>query len=182
MLAAMGKGDESEAVLKRFIDGVKGRYILGSNTMYFEGGGQAEVIETPLSAAQTVHDLLLQSWGDKIRIFPAIPSTWRDVAFANLRAEGAFLISALRRDGKTQWIRIKSLAGEPCRIRVGVGEPMRVFGSTVNQPMTSDGIIALSLKKGEELTLAAAGVQTLMPIEPVKGDGNHNAFGLKATN
>ena len=32
------------------------------------------VIETPLSGAQCIHDMLLQSWGGKIRVFPAVPS------------------------------------------------------------------------------------------------------------
>ncbi len=36
-----------------------------------------------------------------IRIFPALPSTWKDVEFRDLRAEGAFLVSAKRSGGKT---------------------------------------------------------------------------------
>ena len=47
--------------------------------MYKESG---PVIETPLSAAQSIHDMLLQSWGGKIRIFPAIPATWKDIAYS----------------------------------------------------------------------------------------------------
>lgn len=53
--------------------------------MYKESG---PVIETPLSAAQSIHDMLLQSWGGKIRIFPAIPATWKDIAYSGLRTEG----------------------------------------------------------------------------------------------
>jgi hypothetical protein len=73
-------------------------------------------METPLFMAQSLHEMLLQSWGGTIRIFPACPSGWKDAAFDNLRAEGAFLVSAVRRDGKTEWVRITSLAGEPCRV------------------------------------------------------------------
>ena len=55
-----------------------------------------------------------------IRIFPAVPTAWQDVEFHDLRAEGAFLVSAKRSGGRTQWVRIRSLAGEPCRVRPGI--------------------------------------------------------------
>jgi hypothetical protein len=74
-------------------------------------------LESSLSAANGIQTMLLQSWGDKIRIFPTMPAAWGDAVFHNLRAEGAFLVSARRAAGKTQWVRIKSLAGEPCRVK-----------------------------------------------------------------
>jgi hypothetical protein len=61
---------------------------------------------------------MLQSRKGVIRFFPAMSSTWKDAVFENLRTEGAFLVSGRWRDGAVDWIRIKSLAGEPCRIRV----------------------------------------------------------------
>jgi hypothetical protein len=45
--------------------------------------------------------MLLQSWGGKLRIFPAVPGQWKDAAFENLRAEGGFIVSARRVAGKT---------------------------------------------------------------------------------
>jgi alpha-L-fucosidase 2 len=42
-----------------------------------------------------------------------MPSRWPEAVFHNLRTEGAFLVSAARQGGKTQWIRIESLANEP---------------------------------------------------------------------
>ena len=71
------------------------------NTCYQEGGNP--VIETPLSAARALLDMALQSWGGKIRIFPAIPGIWRDFAFDNLLAEGAFEVSAVRGYVFTVW-------------------------------------------------------------------------------
>ena len=61
----------------------------------------------PLSGARALQDILLQSWGGTIRIFPGVPESWKDVTFHNLRAEGAFLVSAQRRDGKTQDLTLK---------------------------------------------------------------------------
>ncbi|WJH36462.1 hypothetical protein N6H14_12245 [Paenibacillus sp. CC-CFT747] len=67
------------------------------------------MMETPLSGAEAIHDMLLQSWGGTLRIFPAVPEEWQDAAFHDLRTEGAFLVSAMRKNGVTEWIRVKSL-------------------------------------------------------------------------
>lgn len=65
-------------------------------TMYAEGN---PVIESPLSFATCIHDMLLQSWGGKIRVFPGTPAQWGDVAFHKLRTQGAFLVSAKKNLG-----------------------------------------------------------------------------------
>ena len=38
--------------------------------------------------------MLLQRHTGLVKLFPAIPSGWRDVSFSDLRAQGAFLVSA----------------------------------------------------------------------------------------
>ena len=53
-----------------------------------------------------VHEMLLQSWRDVVRIFPAVPWRWHDVAFENLRAEGGHHVSAQRENNATTWLRI----------------------------------------------------------------------------
>lgn len=63
--AALGRGDEA----LDYLNGLFGRF-LSPTTMYRESG---PVIETPLSGAQSMHDMLLQSWGGKVRVFPAVP-------------------------------------------------------------------------------------------------------------
>ena len=50
--------------------------------------------------------MLLQSYSGTIRVFPAIPASWKEVSFKTLRAEGAFLVSAERRSGVTERIEI----------------------------------------------------------------------------
>src|SRR3546814_1394901 len=77
--------------------------------MYAESG---QNIETPLSAAQSIHDMVLQSWGGAIRIFPAVPAAWPDLVFGDFRAEGAFLVSARRSGGRTAWIRSEEHTSE----------------------------------------------------------------------
>ncbi|VGO15380.1 hypothetical protein PDESU_03963 [Pontiella desulfatans] len=149
MYALLGDGDRALELL----DQLPGR--LKPNTMYREGGGP--VIETPLSVVESVNYLLLQSWGGVVRVFPAVPSKWKNIEFRDLRCEGAHLVSAKRVDGKTQWIRIQSLAGEPLVVQTDIGQLaadrdiaiQSIKGPRGQQRWTID------LKKGETVLLTS---------------------------
>ena len=132
--AALGDGDEALKWLNRSLE-ILPRKVpsVGPNTLYSENGWPT--FESPIASSRAVLDMLIQSWGGTIRVFPACPNTWKDAVFHNLRAEGGFLISAERKDGKTAWVRVKSLAGEPCRL---------VIDGKVHEP---------KLAKGEEIVL-----------------------------
>ena len=86
------------------LDKLKGK--LEPNTMYKECGGP--VIETPLSAVESINYLLLQSWGSVLRVFPAVPDRWKNISFCNFRTEGAFLISGRRENEKNIFVSIKN--------------------------------------------------------------------------
>ena len=51
-------------------------------------------LEGNFAFASGIQEMLLQSHTGTIHIFPAIPAEWKNNSFSNLRAEGAFLISA----------------------------------------------------------------------------------------
>jgi hypothetical protein len=164
----LGKGDDAE----RFLNDLLSRFVK-PNTMYLEAG---PVIETPLSAAQAVHEMLLQSWGGTLRIFPAVPAGWKDVAFQDLRAEGAFLVTAVRRNGKTTLVKVHSLAGEPVTLRVEMDDP-EVTGKAQKQP---DGSWRLHPARGETVVLQAKGSSAAdRAVAPVAAAGDRNAFGLR---
>jgi hypothetical protein len=151
MGATIGLGDEALDSLKRL------QGDLYPNGLWYE----SPCIESTLAAANIIQDMLLQSWSDPakeetgpIRIFPAVPTAWQDVEFHDLRAEGAFLVSAKRSGGETAWVRIKSLAGEPCRVRPGMNGEIRTKSDREHQlrPM-SPGVYEIDLKKDEEVLL-----------------------------
>jgi alpha-L-fucosidase 2 len=155
LATALGEGDLALEGLKRQ------QADLLPNGLWACGGNPC--IESTLSVANNIQEMLLQSWSDPakdepgvIRIFPALPAEWKEVEFRDLRAEGAFLVSAKRVGGVTQWIRIKSLAGEPCRVKTDLAAPVRI---TSERPLTlkqvSTGIYELDLLKGEEVKLDA---------------------------
>lgn len=108
MYATLGEGNLAITTLDQL------KPMIRVNTMYYEGGGQ--VVETPLSAVESIDYLLLQSWGGIIRIFPAVPDRWQNVTFHDLRTEGAFLVSAELKAGVVDNVTIRSEAGKSCTV------------------------------------------------------------------
>ncbi|MEV8350723.1 glycoside hydrolase family 95-like protein [Streptomyces niveus] len=70
--------------------------------------------------------MLVQSWGDTVRVFPAVPGAWQDAQIHNLRAQGAFMVSARRDGGRTEYVRVRSLASEPLKLAHSLEGPVTV--------------------------------------------------------
>jgi len=79
-------------------------------------------LEGNFLAMQAVHEMLLQSWGGVVRVFPATSKTWQDVSFERLRAEGGFVVSAGRRAGRTVRVEIRATTGGLLRLRDPFGD------------------------------------------------------------
>ena len=149
--SVLGKGDDALTHLREFV-----ARFAQPNTHYYEAG---PVIETPLSGAQSIHDMLCQSWGGLIRIFPAVPGAWRDVTLHDFRTEGAFLVSAVRKAGVTSFVRVRSLAGAPCRVRPGIAGRLTVRALSGPNPRwhdLGDGVMEIDLGRGHEVVIHAA--------------------------
>lgn len=74
-------------------------------------------LEAGFCFVEAVNQLLLKSWGGIIRICESLPNSWRDAAFHNLRAEGAFLVSSSIHNRNLEFILIKSEVGGLCRVK-----------------------------------------------------------------
>lgn len=174
MYSMLGDGDNALKCLHMYLKGWD-----RPNTMYTESNPPSPVMETPLSAARCVQDMLLQSH-DVIRIFPAVPSDWRDATFDKLLAEGAFEVSAARRNSSTQFIRIRSLAGEPCHVKTDMDNPMRLTDKgLVKVPVNNRGILILDLAMDEEAVLINKGFNGDLSIDQIELDPQDcNYYGL----
>lgn len=149
----LGYGEDARDYLHQLLE--QRDFPITQNTMYREAG---PVIETPLSAAASLQEMLLQSWGDVIRVFPAVPAAWSEVSFANMRAEGAFLVGAVRHGGKTREVWIQSLAGEPCAVRTDMADPqVTVEGCSISVRTDETGALHIPLKRGETAVVTPAG-------------------------
>jgi hypothetical protein len=152
---------------------------VGPSTLYSENGWPT--FESPIAASRNLVDLLMQDGDGTISVFPAAPSAWQEASFHDLRAQGGFMISAVRKNGRTEWIRIKSLAGERCVVRADwVGE-VKQAGSRAVSMRRHDGVIELGLKTGDEVVLYAGVRPEAFAVTPiVVPAAKANSWGAKA--
>ena len=107
MYEQLGMGNEALSSFEKLFG-----EFLRPNTMYKENG---PVIETPLSGAQVISEMLMQSHEGIIRIFPCWDKK-SAASFENLRADGAFLVSAENKNEKVISLKITSLRGRKCTV------------------------------------------------------------------
>lgn len=182
LYAALGEGNASLQYLDTFIHGHGENGLLFPNTMYTESKGKNPTLETPLSAAASIMELLLQSWGHYIRIFPAVPDRWQEASFYHLRARGGFLVSAVRRQGKTQWVSVKSLSGETCQLKIPGWDGVVQISQGKQIPIVKigKGEFRIDLKAGEEGVFSQDDKQVYAVVRPIReGVGIANYFGVK---
>jgi len=108
-------------------------------------------LEGNFAFAQGVHEMLIQSYNGYIEIFPAVPRSWKDVSFYNLRAEGAFLVSAKKENSVADEVTITAEQGgllllkQPFKTWLVKGIDRQQIHNKGN------GIIAVILKKGQTI-------------------------------
>jgi alpha-L-fucosidase 2 len=162
--AVAGRGEDAFGIVRNLLD-----RLVKPSTMYAEAT-VAPVIESPLAGANSVNDMLLQSWDGIIRIFPAVPAAWKDVTVHNGRCQGSFLVSARRTGGVTRFVRVLSLAGEPCLVRTGFTGTLTAKTNTGRVPKVTQvdaRTVQVDLRTGEEVVLYPAGTSPALTIAPV---------------
>lgn len=109
-------------------------------------------LEGNFAFAAGIQEMLIQSHTGTIRVFPAVPAAWKEVAFDRLRTYGAFLVSAERHEGRTVRIEVRSEKGGRLRLEYpfGAAETYRVSGHT--HPVERKGdLLEVQTEPGETL-------------------------------
>ncbi len=96
--------------------------------------------------AGLINEFLLQSVGDKIRLFPCWPAD-QDASFSGLRAQGGFLVSAEFKGGQVASATIVSEAGRELTL-LSPWKTLYINGKQTN--IGPDGLVMLSTKKDSE--------------------------------
>lgn len=73
-------------------------------------------LEGNFACAAAIQEMLLQSHTGVIKVFPALPTSWKEASFRNLRAMGAFLVSASYVNGEVVSITVTSEKGGRMRL------------------------------------------------------------------
>jgi hypothetical protein len=118
-------------------------------------------LEGNFAFAAAVQEMLLQSHTGVVRVFPAVPASWKDARFDSLRAYGAFLISAARKDGRVVEVRVRSERGGKFRLdNPFSGEAFKAAGPAAGRVRTTGRVIEADMEPGEEMALRATARKT----------------------
>lgn len=143
-------GINPDKIIKKLKENYK-RFEL-SNLLLLHGGG---CIENCSLTAATLNEMALQSFEGVVRIFP----NWDkniDCEFKDLRADGAFLVSAKIKSGEIDYVKIKSEKGRDLKIQ-NPFEKCLVEGQTFSKEFDSR-YISLKTNAGEEIFLKSTNI------------------------
>lgn len=145
--ARAGDGDAAEQALDLFA-----RAFVLRNSFHCNGDQSGEghsrftyrpfTLEGNFAFAAGLNEMLLQSHTGVIELFPAIPEQWADLSFDNLRAAGAFVVSAEREAGQTVCVTIESETGSVPVVRcpwTGKSGPLNDASMQDGMRITQDG-------------------------------------------
>ncbi len=138
-----------------------------------------------------LNEMLIQSFGKAINVFPALPDGdpeyarvrkfgysnedmpryfatydgWKDVRIDTMRTRGAFLVSAKLTDGKLNFIKVDSLAGKHCRVTSPyIDKNMQVFCNRKKIDFVwEDDIICFDTVKGESYVIGSTADAFVVP-------------------
>ena len=92
-----GRGDQALEVLGRNLECFPEALAeVGTTNPYFLTSYAAYTI-VPIS-------MVVQSYDDRISIFPAVPEDWKNVSFYNVPVEGGIRVSGEMKDGNLRWV------------------------------------------------------------------------------
>ncbi len=122
MFARAGRAEEALDFLTKYLafTGPNGFHLNGDQS----GTGLSKFTYRPFTlegnflAMEAIHQMLLQSHGtvgipnsEILRVFPAVSEKWAEVSFDGLRAEGGWIVSARRQNGRTNRVEVLRPAG-----------------------------------------------------------------------
>lgn len=108
--AGVRLGVEPEEIFSHLKKQIEGHGFM-NGFLFFGGGG----IECCSAVPTILNEMMLQSHEGILRLFPVWDLN-RDASFENLRAYGAFLVSAKLKNGRLTKLTVKSEKGKTCRI------------------------------------------------------------------
>ena len=134
--ARLGLGDDAMQGMKLMLQ----KYQNYPNGFTNNTNGVFEYLGVHLSV---MNEALLQSYNDKIRVFPALPKDASFVSRFTLAAKGGFLVSSEKEGDEIKYVGLKSLNGNPATV-------VNPWGTqAVQVRKLADNSIALSSSEAE---------------------------------
>jgi alpha-L-fucosidase 2 len=112
-------------------------------------------LEGNFAFASGLQEMLMQSQGGVLQVFPAVPGAWRTASFSGLRAEGAFVVSAFLAGGTVDSVAIFAERGGALRLKNPfTGNRVRVTGARISPETLRHPVIELETSAGSVVTFA----------------------------
>lgn len=109
-------------------------------------------LEGNFAFASGIQEMLIQSHAGYIHVFPAIPKSWKNVAFDKLRTMGAFLVSSEIKDRKMIKLQIISEEGNDLKILSPfTNKTININGEKYDVPI--DNFISIKTQKGQVVNI-----------------------------
>jgi alpha-L-fucosidase 2 len=180
--ARLGLGDEANAGMKTMLQ----KYQSYPNGMTNNTNGVVEYLGVHLAV---MNESLLQSYNDKIRVFPALPKDAGLVTRFTLAARGGFLVTSEREGGDIKYVGLKSLLGNSATVvnpwgatavqvrKIGGANVLSSSGATLTFATDKGGVYVLE-RVAKPLGGFTWSVVTGTPNQDVKKLGAMNTLGL----
>ncbi len=107
-------------------------------------------LEGNFAFASAIQEMLIQSHTGVVKIFPAIPESWNDASFTNLRTYGAFLVSAQKENGVLSSVEITSEKGGEILLENPFGKKEFTCNKDYEQ---DEDILVFQFSKGDKIVL-----------------------------
>ena len=139
------------------------------------------VLEGPAVFLLLVSEMLLQGYHGLVRLFPAMPDD-QDVSFRDLRTEGPLLVSAARKNGVVQYVRIKALKKQSFLLLNPWedGQEVCLNGKMVrlehHHPFELDEMEEVVLQRSEQISEKTDVFNTVAEARLLMPDGCRGAF------
>jgi hypothetical protein len=113
-------------------------------------------LEGNFAFASGVQEMLVQSYQGYVQIFPAVPTSWKNISFDNLRTEGAFIVSAKKENGQIKTVTI-SAEKDGLLLLKNPFNASNNFTTTLQgatqKNSTEEGLLRFDCKKGATVTV-----------------------------
>ncbi|MHC4933528.1 MAG: glycosyl hydrolase family 95 catalytic domain-containing protein [Planctomycetota bacterium] len=126
---------------------------LPNGLFVWKGHAHGTFMGEMIGIAGLINEFLLQSVGNKIRLFPWWPED-KDARFVRLRAQGGFIVSAEFKGGRVASATIESVADRQLQL-LSPWSTLYVNGRTA--AIGQDGVVTVSAKRGQVFRFSETG-------------------------
>ena len=138
--ARLGDGNRAHKIYKGYLQEQ-------TCTSLFALCGRSLQVDGNFGVTAAITEMLLQSQDGWIRLLPALPVEWSEGEFNGVCARGAFELAYSWKDSKVTQLKIRSKAGEICRIEWRPGLKITSNGKTVPVKKVNNGIAEFATVK-----------------------------------